>query len=234
MRQRRVKDLDIRLDKLKHLYVTEPKSKKGLWKDLFEELRQDRKERRIFLEIGCGKGSFIRELAKRYPEDNFIAIEAQPSVILMAMEKANSDKLDNLIFIQDHIKDIRDYFENGEISGIYLNFSDPWHKKRHAKRRLTHRKFLDRYREIMGQGFIKMKTDNDNLFNFTIDELSDVSEKLDMKIVSFTRDLHISPYSEGNIMTEYESKFSSRGKNINYVNISVGGHKINEDSVRER
>lgn len=216
MRQRRIKDLDARLEALKDLQIKNPEEYKGKWSEFFKEYRGDFKGREIFLEIGCGKGNFICQLAQLNPKDNFIAIEVQPSVVVKAMEKAREEKIDNLIFLPIHLKDIRDIFDR-ELSGIYLNFSDPWHKKRHSKRRLTHRNFLQRYREVLKDGFIKMKTDNDKLFNFTLDEIGDVGQTMNLEIEQVSRDLHVSPYCKGNIMTEYEEKFSSRGKNINYI-----------------
>ena len=138
------------------------------------------------------------------------------SVIVRAMARAEELELENLAFLSVYMDDIRDYFENDEIDGIYLNFSDPWPKARHAKRRLTFRKFLERYRDIIKPGgFIEVKTDNDGLYDFSLEE----AEALGYDITEKTRDLHNSEYSKENIMTEYEEKFSQRGKNINYLRI---------------
>lgn len=217
MRQRRLKDLELRWQDVQHLCEVKETIHKGKWKNFFEE-KMGCDVDDIFLEIGCGKGKFIIEKAGRNANCGFVAIEAQPSVIVLAMEKAKRENLKNLIFLNIHLKDIGEIFDNGELAGIYLNFSDPWHKKRHGKRRLTHRNFLRRYREILNEnGFIKMKTDNEALFSFTVEEV--LQER--MKIDEFSRDLHISPYRFGNIMTEYEEKFSSRGKNINYIKIGM-------------
>ena len=123
------------------------------------------------------------------------------------------------------MKDVTQLFEKGELDGIYLNFSDPWHKARHAKRRLTHRNFLKKYFEVLKEdGFVRMKTDNDNLFEFTLEEIDDLRKSENMKILEeeVTRNLHGSKYAEGNVMTEYEEKFSNRGKNINHVKITRG------------
>ena len=138
------------------------------------------------------------------------------SVIVRAMARAEELELENLAFLSVYMDDMRDYFDNDEIDGIYLNFSDPWPKARHAKRRLTFRKFLERYRDIIKPGgFIEVKTDNDGLYDFSLEE----AEALGYDITEKTRDLHNSEYSKENIMTEYEEKFSQRGKNINYLRI---------------
>lgn len=213
MRQRRIKDLDIRLENLQEWNISKPEELKGRWRNFFKDI--DNKE--LYLEVGCGKGRFITELAKKNPNKLFIAIEVQPSACVLSMEKARDSELENIIFINKELKSIEDIFEENELSGIYLNFSDPWHKKRHAKRRLTHRRFLNQYMNVIANnGFIKVKTDNENLFEFTLEEI----EGLDLNIDEISRDLHSSEYMKDNIMTEYEEKFSTRGKNINYVKIT--------------
>ena len=215
MRQRRLKDLDERMDNLKDWFFEDPEALKGHWNEYFvSKGREDGSK--IFLEIGCGKGKFITGHAVACPENNYIALEGQESVIVRAMARAEELELENLAFLSVYMDDIRDYFENDEIDGIYLNFSDPWPKARHAKRRLTFRKFLERYRDIIKPGgFIEVKTDNDGLYDFSLEE----AEALGYDITEKTRDLHNSEYSKENIMTEYEEKFSQRGKNINYLRI---------------
>lgn len=215
MRQRRLKDLDERMENLKDWFLEDPESLKGYWNQYFvNNGRVDGAP--IYLEIGCGKGKFITGHAVACPENNYIALEGQESVIVRAMARAEEMELKNLAFLSVYMHDIRDYFEENEIDGIYLNFSDPWPKARHAKRRLTFRKFLERYREIIKPGgFIEVKTDNDGLFDFSLEE----AEALGYNVTEVTRDLHNSEYSEENIMTEYEEKFSKRGKNINYLRI---------------
>lgn len=141
--------------------------------------------------------------------------------MLRALEKAESQQLVNLRIFIGFVRDLRDYFEKGELSGIYLNFSDPWPKARHAKRRLTHRKRLENYKEVLADGgFIEFKTDNDGLFEFTLEEI----EAAGYEIVEMTRDLHrgqVGQYAEKSkkFMTEYEEKFSRQGKNINFVRV---------------
>lgn len=216
MRQRRLKDLDERMERLSRWFLDEPERFRGEWDGYFASGGR-KKNSPLFLEIGCGKGRFIVEHAVKEPDHNFVALEGQESVIVRAMDKAEAAELDNLAFLSVYMKDIRDYFGENEIDGLYLNFSDPWPKARHAARRLTHRNYLEKYMEIIRPGgFIEFKTDNDDLFEFSVEELEAMKEK-GLKVVAVTRDLHSSEYAEGNIMTEYEEKFSGRGKNINYV-----------------
>lgn len=163
----------------------------------------------VFVEIGCGKGDFITKNAAENPEINFIGIERQTSVIAVAVRKAG-EVLPNLAFICDDATKLSDIFEIGDIKRLYINFCDPWPKKRYAKRRLTHRNFLQSYKEIFGQeGEVFFKTDNKNLFEFSLNEFCADNWKLS----NITLDLHNSDF-EGNIMTEYEKKFSEKGMPI--------------------
>ena len=189
--------------------------------------------RDLFVEIGCGKGQFIISKAASHPEADFIAIEGQETVILRALEKAreydNADpagsmsgashgRLTNLKFMLTFVHTMDELFDEGQLSGIYLNFSDPWPKARHAKRRLTHRERLKDYAWALKKGgFIEMKTDNDDLYDFTLREIAAAG----YEIVEQTRDLHSSSFESRLTTTEYEDKFSSRGKNINYVKVLV-------------
>ena len=219
MRQRRLIDLDERKERLKKWFIEDPQALKGNWNNYFAE-NGGTKDAPIYLEIGCGKGKFITDHAKNNPDKNYIALEGQESVIVRAMDKAEEKEVENLAFLSLFMTDICDYFEENEIHGLYLNFSDPWPKARHAKRRLTYHKFLEKYKKIIKPGgFIEFKTDNDDLFDFTLEEI----ESLGYKIEGCSRDLHHSCYKEGNITTEYEEKFAGRGKNINYVRIGFGG-----------
>ena len=203
------------MENLKDWFLENPQGLKGNWNQYF--VNKGKKDGApIYLEIGCGKGKFVTGHAIACPENNYIALEGQESVIVRAMAKAEEMELTNLAFLSVYMDDIRDYFEENEIDGLYLNFSDPWPKARHAKRRLTYRKFLERYREIIKPGgFIEVKTDNDGLFEFSVEE----AEMLGYNITEKTTDLHNSEYAAENIMTEYEEKFSMRGKNINYLRI---------------
>lgn len=219
MRQRKAKDLEKRLEECS-MYMIEPAL--GERADCFKN------DRPLFVEIGCGKGQFIINKALAEPDCNFIAVEGQETVILRALEKAKeADEreknnggagLCNLKFMLTFVDDMEDIFHSGRLSGIYLNFSDPWPKARHAKRRLTHRQRLDKYRSCLKSGgFMEIKTDNDDLFLFTLEEI----EAAGLKIAEQTRDLHSSGYASKYITTEYEDKFRTAGKNINYVKVIV-------------
>lgn len=181
--------------------------KKGKIRDCFSN------DNPIRIEIGMGKGRFIYDLASQNPDINYIGIEKYSSVLLRAIQKMEENPLDNLIFIRMDAEDITEVFQDKEIDRIYLNFSDPWPKDRHAKRRLESRQFLERYKKILKDGgLIEFKTDNNNLFDFALEEV----EAAGWKMLSFTRDLHNDDVlSEGNVMTEYEEKFSAMGNPIN-------------------
>ncbi|MEG0391725.1 MAG: tRNA (guanosine(46)-N7)-methyltransferase TrmB [Anaerovoracaceae bacterium] len=212
MRQRRLKDLDERLERHKDLMVAEAKENKGKWRTVFGKTGP------LFLELGCGKGQFVSKLAKDNPQNLYLAIEGQENVIVKAAEKIQNQGIENVLLISDYITDIKEYFAENELDGLYLNFSDPWPKARHAKRRLTYRGFLESYGVIIKEGgFIEFKTDNDDLFAFTLEEIEEVG----YKIIHQTTDLHSSDFPSKEVRTEYEEKFSSRGKNINYVKVKI-------------
>ena len=176
---------------------------KGKWR---EYLGNDNP---IYVEIGCGKGGFIRKNAEAYPHINFVGIERNLSVVAVAARRT-TEELPNLALVWDDAKKLSDFFEVGEFQRLYLNFSDPWPKKRQYKRRLTYRGYLQSYREAFGdKGEIFFKTDNRNLFEFSLNEFCADNWKLS----NISLDLHNSDY-EGNIMTEYEEKFSSQGMPI--------------------
>ena len=210
MRQRKIKNIEERLNDFSALTINDPQHLKGKWKTVFNN------DHPIYLEIGCGKGQFITTYAAKYPQWNFIAIEGHQSVVLRALEKATEMESSNIKFLLEYIKDIRDYFDRGELAGIFLNFSDPWPQDRHAKRRLTYGKRLLQYCDVIREGgAIQFKTDNESLFDFTLDQI----ETAGLKILEISRDLHASEFADANITTEYEDKFASTGKNINYVKI---------------
>ena len=164
------------------------------------------------LEIGCGKGDFIRGMAEAHPDINFIAIERIPDVLMLAAEKVKSAELKNVRLAAFNAAYLPERLAPHSVSRIYLNFSDPWPKKGHAKRRLTYRAFLDIYKQILTpDGSLFLKTDDLQLFEFSIAELSESG--FDVRDVTY--DLHNSPYAEGNVMTEYERNFASQGKKIN-------------------
>ena len=203
MRLKNVKGADKVIEASKYI-VLKPEDYKGKWKEVFNNSNP------IHIEIGMGKGDFIIGMAKNNPNINFIGIEMYDSVIVKAVNKLEEENISNLKLIRMDARLIEDVFDK-EIDLIYLNFSDPWPKNRNAKRRLTHERFLNRYENIFkGKKTIFMKTDNIDLFSFSIESLSEYGYKL--KNVSL--DLHNSDF-EGNVMTEYEKKFSSKGVRIN-------------------
>ena len=184
--------------------------RKGLWKEIFVN------DWPIRLEIGMGKGRFIMDMAEKYPDADYLGIEKYSSVLLRAIQKMEErvEKNENLNvrFIRMDAEYICDVFEEGEVDRIYLNFSDPWPKDRHAKRRLESRQFLERYDRILKKdGRIEFKTDNRALFDFAVEEV----EASAFKITALTYDLHSDKdLMQGNVMTEYEEKFSSMGNPI--------------------
>lgn len=189
--------------------IKEPENLKGKWKD--EVFHNDNP---IHIEIGMGKGQFIMELAKRNPSINYVGIEKYSSVLLRGIQKMEEleKPLKNLVFIRFDAEYITDIFGPSEIDKIYLNFSDPWPKDRHAKRRLPSKEYIARYREILIPGHtVEFKTDNIDLFNFALEQIPEANAELVVK----TFDLHSDPVlNEGNIMTEYEERFSSQGNKI--------------------
>ena len=186
--------------------IQEPMAEKGRWHLIFGN------ENPIHMEIGMGKGQFIMKLAKEHPDINYIGIERYSSVLLRALQKMEIEPLPNIRFLCMDASIITEVFDKEEVAKIYLNFSDPWPKERHAKRRLTSRQFFERYDKILaGNGVVEFKTDNDDLFAFSMEEVAEAGWTLD----AHTFDLHHDPVlNEGNVMTEYEEKFSSLGHPI--------------------
>ena len=178
----------------------------GKWQALFGNTAP------IRIEIGMGKGKFLHALAKENPDVNYIGIEKYSTVLLRAVQKMEQEELPNLKFLRMEAEEIAEVFGEGEVDRIYLNFSDPWPKDRHAKRRLPSREFLARYDKILKRdGQIEFKTDNRALFDFAVEEL----EPAGWKAQVITYDLHADPVlMEGNVMTEYEEKFSAAGNPI--------------------
>ena len=166
----------------------------------------------IHIEVGMGKGRFIMELAKQNPDINYIGIERYSSVLLRGLQKRAQLELNNIYFMCIDAKNMADYFAPGEVNKIYLNFSDPWPKDRHAKRRLTSPDFMAVYSQILaGHGTVEFKTDNKGLFDYSLEAIPEAG----WTITAHTFDLHHDPVmSVGNIMTEYEEKFSSMGNPI--------------------
>ncbi|MBN8200896.1 tRNA (guanosine(46)-N7)-methyltransferase TrmB [Bacillus sp. NTK034] len=204
MRQRNKPWAKDKLAEYPQYVISEPEKYKGKWNEAFD------KNQPLHIEIGTGKGRFITGMAKANPNINYIGIELAESVIVTALDRIIEDELPNVKLLNVNANDLRDYFEKDEVNRVYLNFSDPWPKKRHAKRRLTYRSFLEIYEDILGdKGEIHFKTDNQGLFESSLMSFSEYG----MLLTFVSLDLHNSDY-EGNVMTEYEEKFSSRGSRI--------------------
>ena len=207
-RMRKKKNLIPRTEACADHYFDVPQDNRGKWRSACG-MPEDCK---LFVEIGCGKGLFSQKMAEKYPDVCYVAIEREPSCCLLAMEKAKEAGLKNLFFIRGDAELINTYFAEGEIGRIYLNFSDPWPKERHARRRLPSSEYLRRYDRILAQGgIIEFKTDNRDLFDFAVEETAGSA----FEIAQITYDLHRDPsMNAGNIMTEYEEKFSKKGNKI--------------------
>ena len=199
---RRKPNLDKRLSACDDIRILNPEELKGKWRDTFGYDR-------ICIEIGCGKGRFITETAKLSPNTLFIAIERDSNVIVMAMEKAQAQGIKNLRFMNVDAGKLEEFFAEGELDRIYLNFSDPWPKSKQAKRRLTHSNFLTQYAKVLTtEGEIFFKTDNGKLFEFSLNEMSGFG----LVLSNITFDLHSTDLP--NVVTEYEERFSSQGMRI--------------------
>ena len=202
MRLKHIKNAEEIISKSKYL-VKSPKENKGKWNKVFNN------DNNIEIEIGTGKGKFIIGKALENPNINFIGIEKYDSPLVSAVKKLEELELDNLKLICLDALEIEEVFDH-EIDKIYLNFSDPWPKKRHTKRRLTSSRFLEKYDLIFKDTkMIEMKTDNDDLFDYSCESFSEYGYKIVSKDTN-----HIS-----DITTEYEDKFRSIGKNINYISV---------------
>ena len=191
------------------IVVKQEKQYKGTWTELFGNANP------IHIEIGMGKGQFLLALAKRNPDINYVGIERYSSVLLRALEKFDTEEyagLTNIRFICMNAMELPEVFALGEVARIYLNFSDPWPKARHARRRLTSTQFLAQYDKVLApRGVVEFKTDNRPLFEFSIEQV----EEAGWKLLCYTFDLHHDDVmNTGNVMTEYEEKFSSMGNPI--------------------
>ena len=190
--------------------IKRPEAQKGCWRQVFGNSKP------IHIEIGMGKGRYLLTMASLHPDVNFVGIERYTSVLLRAVEKFDTEEfkmLKNIRFVCMDARDVAEVFAHGEVERIYLNFSDPWPKARHEKRRLTSHEFLERYEQILVPGgTLEFKTDNTELFNFSLEQVKSSSWTLE----HYTYDLHHHEImNEGNVMTEYEEKFSARGNPIN-------------------
>ena len=189
--------------------IKEPVELKGKWHDFLGNNNP------IHIEVGMGKGRFLMDLARLHPEINYIGIERYTSVLLRAVQKMQEDELPNVHFLCIDAATLPDIFDRNEVDRIYLNFSDPWPKERHTKRRLTSPRFLARYDSIFkDKKHIIMKTDNIDLFNYSVESLKEYGYNIN----DISNDLH--SYKDNIITTEYEDKFTSKGIKINYFDAS--------------
>lgn len=212
MRRRNVKNAHQRLLDNAHIFIIEPSLNKGKWNQVFNNNNP------IHIEIGMGKGDFLIELAKKNPNINYIGIEKYESVIIQAVDKAKNLNLNNLYLICQDASNLQDIFENSEIDKIYLNFSDPWPKTRHEKRRLTSSNFLNVYQVICKKPvIIEFKTDNQGLFEYSLISFN----KNNYDFIDLSLDLHAK--QEDVVMTEYEKKFHAMGHPIYYVKVCMKG-----------
>ncbi|MDF2557115.1 MAG: trmB [Bacillales bacterium] len=204
MRQRNKPWAHEMMEQYPQYMVLKPEEQKGKWHALFGNNNP------IHIEVGTGKGQFITGMAMKNPQINYIAIEVSKNVLVNALEKVIQNEISNIKLMLVDAENLPNIFTEGEVALVYLNFSDPWPKTRHEKRRLTYKSFLDLYKSILPKnGEIHFKTDNRGLFEFSLVSFNQYG--MDFKFVSL--DLHNSDY-EGNIMTEYEAKFSAKGNPI--------------------
>ena len=204
MRMRKMKNLEPRMERCAAIRIAEPAEKKGSWRSLKPDATQ------LWVEVGCGKGKFTAETAAANPDVLLIAVERCREAMVVAMEKAQSMGLTNVFFIDMDVEKIEEIFAVGEIDRLFINFPDPWPRKKNAKRRLTYRTFLDKYcRVIKEGGEIHYKTDNAPLFEFSVEEFAACG----LQVNNLTRNLHENGIV--GIMTGYEEKFHALGTSIN-------------------
>lgn len=204
MRVRKRKGAEEHLANNPHYVILNPEDAKGRWHDVFGN------DRPIHIEVGSGKGGFITGMALKNPDINYIGIDIQLSVLSYALDKVLASEVPNVKLLRVDGSSLTNYFEDGEVDMMYLNFSDPWPKTKHEKRRLTYKHFLDTYKRILPEhGEIHFKTDNRGLFEYSLASFSQYG----MTLRQIWLDLHASNY-EGNVMTEYEEKFSNKGQVI--------------------
>ncbi len=189
------------------LFISEPREYKGKWAEKFNN------DNEIFLELGCGRGEFLAQNATLNPQKNYIAIDLKDEVLVFAKRKVIEKELTNVRIVPLQIAFINEVFDKNEISRIYINFCNPWPKERHNKRRLTHKKFLEKYKEFIKPGSeIWFKTDNKELFEASIDYFKESG----FELLFTTFDLHNSGF-QPNVVTEYESKFMGLGMKIMFL-----------------
>lgn len=211
MRQRRIKDLDSKIEAFRQYCIDSPGEYKGRWREEFAGSRP------FAIEIGCGKGQFITRMSERYPDWMFLGFEGHRSVALHALEKERETGSENVRFVLQYIRSLDEIFADGEVDWIFLNFSDPWPKERHAKRRLTYGEKLKEYARVLSPGgILEFKTDNDGLFEYSLEQ---VLKQGCFVVEEVTRDLHVAKAPSEYVTTEYEDKFSAAGKSINFMRL---------------
>lgn len=204
MRVRKRKGAEEHLDNNPQYVILKPEEAKGRWKEVFGN------DNPVHIEVGSGKGRFITGMAAKHPEINYIGIDIQRSVLSYALDKVLASNLPNIKLLLVDGSSLTNYFAEGEVDLMYLNFSDPWPKTRHEKRRLTYKSFLDTYKHILPEnGEIHFKTDNRGLFEYSLASFSQYG----MTLKQVWLDLHASDYAD-NVMTEYEERFSKKGQVI--------------------
>ncbi|HEL0756368.1 TPA: tRNA (guanosine(46)-N7)-methyltransferase TrmB [Streptococcus equi subsp. zooepidemicus] len=204
MRVRKRKGAQEHLENNPHYVILEPEAAKGRWCEVFGN------DHPIHIEVGSGKGAFITGMALKNPEINYIGIDIQLSVLSYALDKVLASQAPNVRLLRVDGSSLTNYFDAGEVDMMYLNFSDPWPKSRHEKRRLTYKSFLDTYKQILLEnGEIHFKTDNRGLFEYSLASFSQYG----MTLKQVWLDLHASDYPD-NVMTEYEARFAKKGQVI--------------------
>ena len=204
MRMRKMKNLEPRMEKCAAYRIANPEENKGCWRDKMPQAKA------LWVEVGCGKGKFTAETAQANPEVLLIAVERCREAMVVAMEKARDMGLTNVFFIDMDVANIQEIFADEEIDRLFINFPDPWPRKKNAKRRLTHRGFLDKYCHVVKTGGeFHFKTDNAPLFEFSVEEFAACG----LEVKNLTRDLHANGVV--GIMTGYEEKFHALGTPIN-------------------
>ena len=204
MRMRKKKNLQPRMESCRDCWIREPEAMRGRWRELYPQAE------RLEVELGCGKGRFTAGTAQAQPNTLLIAVEKVPDAMVVAMERVTEQRLSNVFFIDADAALLPELFAPGEVDRIYINFCDPWPKSSQKKRRLPHGNFLRKYRQVLkAGGQIHFKTDNDKLFDWSVEEIP----QFGFTLSEVTRDLH----GEGpvGVMTDYEAKFYGEGKNIN-------------------
>lgn len=222
MRMRKMKNLEPRMERCAALRIQAPEEKKGHWRELKPECTQ------LWVEVGCGKGKFTAETAQANPDVLLIAVERCREAMVVAMEKARDMGLTNVYYIDMDVAEIENIFAPGEIDRLFINFPDPWPRKKNAKRRLTHRGFLDKYCRVVREGGeFHFKTDNAPLFAFSLEEFAACG----LETKNVTDDLH----RDGpvGIMTGYEEKFYALGTPIHRCEVVCKPFELPKEEKRE-